>query len=295
MIVLCASPGSADREDSSVNTEDYATARQISKAIVPMIAERDWKDSGQQAKYISRVAVLNIVLHFISGELPMGDSTDKELVDIIAADYEQPGVKINDVLRHLEKGARDEFQFAYAPLTKVRASALISWLSALPRKAEKPIEDPKPVPVKAEVVELEDGIYKNSADEFVKVYHTQKGHQVGKVAQIEQDHHDETAGTVWQVEWIYVGKSALKGLKPEHKLTLEQAREFGMIYGSCVVCARTLTDELSIALGIGPVCGKREFGSAGFKEAVNAAKLDIKEGKTVASKSRDDEVWEKNA
>jgi hypothetical protein len=46
-------------------------------------------------------------------------------------------------------------------------------------------------------------------------------------------------------------------LRPEHALTIEQAKEFGALYGSCCVCGRTLTKEESIAAGIGPVCAEK--------------------------------------
>jgi hypothetical protein len=35
---------------------------------------------------------------------------------------------------------------------------------------------------------------------------------------------------------------------------LNAAIAYGKRYGKCSVCARTLTDEASIARGIGPVC-----------------------------------------
>lgn len=43
-------------------------------------------------------------------------------------------------------------------------------------------------------------------------------------------------------------------LRPEHKMTLEQAKEFGALYGTCIRCGKTLTDEFSIANGLGKVC-----------------------------------------
>lgn len=43
-------------------------------------------------------------------------------------------------------------------------------------------------------------------------------------------------------------------LRPEHRMTLEEAKEFGALYGTCCVCGRTLTRESSIEAGIGPVC-----------------------------------------
>lgn len=41
------------------------------------------------------------------------------------------------------------------------------------------------------------------------------------------------------------------------KLTLELAKEYGKLYGMCVVCGRTLTDETSISNGIGPICAEK--------------------------------------
>jgi hypothetical protein len=40
-------------------------------------------------------------------------------------------------------------------------------------------------------------------------------------------------------------------------LTLDAAKAYGHIYGMCVICGRTLTDEGSIAAGIGPVCASK--------------------------------------
>lgn len=50
----------------------------------------------------------------------------------------------------------------------------------------------------------------------------------------------------------------LSALRPEDKMTLEEAKEYGTLYGMCCVCGRTLTDEDSIAAGIGPICGNKE-------------------------------------
>lgn len=52
---------------------------------------------------------------------------------------------------------------------------------------------------------------------------------------------------------------ALRALKPEDKMTLDQAREFGALYGTCCQCGRTLTDERSIEAGIGPICAGKEM------------------------------------
>lgn len=69
----------------------------------------------------------------------------------------------------------------------------------------------------------EEGIYLNNQGIF-KLYTTQSGHLFAKK------------------------------LRPETKMTLEQAKHYGKMYGMCIKCGRTLTDEVSIAEGIGPVC-----------------------------------------
>jgi hypothetical protein len=64
--------------------------------------------------------------------------------------------------------------------------------------------------------------------------------------------------------------SAIRNIRPEHKMSMAEAAKFGKLYGVCVICGRTLTDEISIALGIGPICGSRNFGEK-FDEMRRAA------------------------
>lgn len=49
-------------------------------------------------------------------------------------------------------------------------------------------------------------------------------------------------------------KGAISKLTPEDRLSLEDAKKYGAIYGVCIVCGALLTDEDSIEAGIGPVC-----------------------------------------
>jgi hypothetical protein len=98
---------------------------------------------------------------------------------------------------------------------------------------------------------------------------------------IEDPHNEGTTGEIWKVQWNraggdgrrlyakvltdeprgewhfeYVPGGILK-LRPEDRMTLEEAQQFGKLYGVCCVCGRTLTDEISIEAGIGPVCAGR--------------------------------------
>lgn len=60
-------------------------------------------------------------------------------------------------------------------------------------------------------------------------------------------------------DWFFEYRPGLiREVSNQTKLTLEQAREWGALYGTCAVCGATLTNETSIEAGIGPVC-RRKF------------------------------------
>lgn len=48
-----------------------------------------------------------------------------------------------------------------------------------------------------------------------------------------------------------------KRIKPEERMSLEDAAAYGKTTGQCIVCGRELTDPNSIAAGIGPICADR--------------------------------------
>lgn len=58
------------------------------------------------------------------------------------------------------------------------------------------------------------------------------------------------------VEFQYA-PGAVQTLRPEWRMTMAQAREFGALYGTCVRCSRTLTAEDSIERMMGPVCARK--------------------------------------
>ena len=89
---------------------------------------------------------------------------------------------------------------------------------------------------------VEDGFYEADNGRIVKVQTAVhgSGRQYAKLLDTEDGSFD------------YAGRGPLAwGLTP---LTLERAQELGQLYGVCMRCGRTLTDEGSIAAGIGPVC-----------------------------------------
>lgn len=44
-------------------------------------------------------------------------------------------------------------------------------------------------------------------------------------------------------------------------LSLSEMQEFGAMYNYCGICGRPLSNDISVKLGIGPVCGNREYGA----------------------------------
>jgi hypothetical protein len=59
-------------------------------------------------------------------------------------------------------------------------------------------------------------------------------------------------------EWYFEKVDGMQyKLTEADRMTLAEAKEWGALYGTCCVCATKLTDEKSIAAGIGPVCGGR--------------------------------------
>lgn len=57
----------------------------------------------------------------------------------------------------------------------------------------------------------------------------------------------------------YLGLAAKHLPSEAEKMGLEEAKTFGRLYGFCVRCGRTLTDEGSIADGIGPICAGKDW------------------------------------
>lgn len=108
--------------------------------------------------------------------------------------------------------------------------------------ARKAAEQPKD-----ETPEISDGFYVWGE----QVYKVQRavhgsGNLYAKVLD-EHGHFDFVSGAIVKLT------KAVKAGEAE-RLTLERAKELGKLYGRCMVCGRTLTDEGSIADGIGPVC-----------------------------------------
>jgi hypothetical protein len=107
----------------------------------------------------------------------------------------------------------------------------------------------------AESAEMTDGMY-------MKVVRQADGSVLRTIYKVQYAVHGSgylyakalVLGAPGQNARFVMARGAIKILTPEMKMTLEQAKEFGALYGTCCRCGRTLTDEDSIEAGIGPIC-----------------------------------------
>lgn len=127
-------------------------------------------------------------------------------------------------------------------VSKREASALIDKLMNAPWK-------PKPKP--AAKRDVEEGFYTREADGTVEVAKVQRAvHGSGNLyAKLLDD-----AGSFVYTRGLIGRIRSQDGWKA---LTLDEAKRLGKLYGRCMVCGRTLTNEQSIQDGIGPICASR--------------------------------------
>jgi hypothetical protein len=122
-------------------------------------------------------------------------------------------------------------------LTKQSATRMIETLLSMNDKPRQII-----APAKTTESELSEGMYQRDGKIF-KVYFNQAGSRL-------------LAKELIDGSFEYQGMAS-RFVKPEHRMTIEQAKQYGKVTGTCCVCSRRLTDEESIAEGIGPVCAKK--------------------------------------
>ena len=129
-----------------------------------------------------------------------------------------------------ERGYADPIDFG--TLTSAEASGIISTLLAMPKL------------VSANRV-TEQGVYQTADGAIYRVQASREsGNLYAKRLNAETAKFEYEAG-------------ALRNIKPADKMTLAEAKAFGIETGICCVCGRFLTDPISVAEGIGPVCAGR--------------------------------------
>jgi hypothetical protein len=136
-------------------------------------------------------------------------------------------------------------------LDKRQASGLIDLLLSTPKAKAAPAPAKDATAGTAE--ELTDGMYQLPTGEIFKAQYAANGsgRLYAKALEVTEDGNEDP-----EIRFVYA-PGAIRRLTLADKMTKEAAKEFGQLYGVCCVCARILTDETSIAEGIGPICGNR--------------------------------------
>lgn len=137
-----------------------------------------------------------------------------------------------------------------ATLTKAAASALITDMMEVRNNPTAARPEVQTAP------QITDGMYRTPDGEIYKVQVAVHGSgrlYAKKLVELEVPR-ELKKGTRTH-EFAYEA-GALQKLTPEMKMTLDQAKEWGSLYGTCCKCGLTLTDEKSIAAGIGPICSE---------------------------------------
>lgn len=103
-------------------------------------------------------------------------------------------------------------------------------------------------PRRPEAGEVTEGMYRKGGE----IFKVQRAVHGSGQLYAKKLYGDKESG--WSFEYA---AGAIRGLTPDDKMTLTEAKEFGALYGTCCVCARTLTNEASIEAGIGPICASK--------------------------------------
>lgn len=116
----------------------------------------------------------------------------------------------------------------FTTLTSKDASVLIGTLLALPTRG-------------GNVIAV--GMYRTQAGDIYRVHQSREtGNLYAKVLTLDGFEYEQ---------------GAIRKLSASDKMTLEMAKAFGVETGMCCVCGVMLTDERSVANGIGPVCATK--------------------------------------
>lgn len=105
-----------------------------------------------------------------------------------------------------------------------------------------------------------EGIHRLSGDRVVKV---QRGRESGNLytkllVVTDTGEVDESGAPIYSGDFLYA-PGLISECSAATAMDLDEARAYGALYGICCVCGARLSDEDSIALGIGPVCGGRVY------------------------------------
>lgn len=154
-------------------------------------------------------------------------------------------------------------EMVLAGLPRSEASELISNLLRRPKDATptptlgiqrgglgSPQSQPKEV-----TAELTPGVYDVDGHVYVVKPNKDKTRLYAKrLVEIATDRLN-AEGDMIQIEFVYEA-GAIFNVKPEHRMSYDDAKMLTIRYGRCIVCNRRLKAGKSVEQGIGPVCRK---------------------------------------
>lgn len=216
--------------------------------IRDLLNTRKWQQAQGVDKYISRAAVINTLLDVLAN----ADKTASfNLATIVTAD--DKGEALNQALAHAAADAAPEMAYAWAPLTRKGASALIEWLKSLPTEANVRIDDRRhedsTVEVPAGRYAIDTQVHAVNGTAFYKVDRPETGRWAGYVFVKQIIGSDEQKLSMKQGRAI-LARIAAVGAEAA-------SARYGHEIGECGICGRQLTNDESRARGIGPVCAAK--------------------------------------
>jgi hypothetical protein len=121
-----------------------------------------------------------------------------------------------------------------AGMTVREASEMIEFLLAMPKPASR-----------VSFVELELGMYRLANGD---IYRVQRSRESGRLYAKKLD---------WANNTFVFESGAMRLITADDRMTLADAKAWGVETGVCCVCSAFLTDPRSVEAGIGPVCASR--------------------------------------
>lgn len=95
------------------------------------------------------------------------------------------------------------------------------------------------------------GYYRDSENEVWKVQFNKAGTHLYALKRVNKKKYEFISGAIKNITTeMFVSLNPLD-------ITLEEAKEYGRKTGTCYMCSRTLTNPISIAEGIGPICSSK--------------------------------------
>lgn len=146
-----------------------------------------------------------------------------------------------------------------AGATKRDVSTWISHLLSKPiDEREAQAQAQAQIPAPREVKEVDPGLTPGVFDVDGHVYVVKSNKEKTRLYAkhiVESPDRLNANGDLVEIDFVYEAGAIFK-IKPEHRMSFEDAKMLTIRYGRCINCGRVLTAGKSVEQGIGPVCRK---------------------------------------